>query len=375
MKGFSDRRVKDPLRTYVVTLLAIGGVASVGCSAPAEPQDEPAATSQVPAGTWNIGARTLPAPAGASDELRDAIATALAPDVAASAQAFPATVEGWEAFLAAQGQQRGADMQALADASSVSIERVDIAGVVARYVRPADVRPEHADHLFIHVHGGAFVLGGGDGSVSEAIEIAASVQLPVLSIDYRMPPADPFPAALDDVVAVYEQLLTEREAATMALGGTSAGGALALSATHKFIELDLPLPGAIFAGTPWSDLTQTGDTQFTNEGIDRVLVGYHGLLSGAAQLYAGDHDLRDPLLSPVYGDFQGFPPTYLVTGTRDLFLSDVARTHRKLRAAGVTAELNVYEGMSHAGYLFLQDAPESRQVFAELDIFLRQHLP
>ncbi len=375
MKRFSDSRVKGRLHTFASTLLVIGGLVSVGCSVPAEPQDEPAATSQAPAGAWNIGARTLPAPAGASDELREAIASAPAPDVAASAQAAPATVEGWEAFVAAQDQQRGAGTLALADALSVSIERVEIGGVVARYVRPAEVRPEHADHLFVHVHGGAYVLGGGDASVGEAIGIAASVQMPVLSIDYRMPPAHPFPAALDDVVAVYEQLLTERGAATMALGGTSAGGALALSATHKFIELDLPLPGAIFAGTPWSDLTKTGDTQFTNEGIDRVLVGYEGLLSGAAQLYAGDHDLRDPLLSPIYGDFQGFPPTYLVTGTRDLFLSDVARTHRKLRAAGVTADLNVYEGMSHAGYLFVQDSPESRQVFAELDMFLRQHLP
>ena len=114
----------------------------------------------------------------------------------------------------------------------------------------------------------------------------------------------------------------------------------------------------------------SGDTLFINEGIDRELIGYEQTLSAPAQLYAGDHDLRDPLLSPIYGDFEGFSPTYLVTGTRDLFLSDTARTHRKLREAGVTADLNVYEGMAHAGYIFVPDAPESHQVFRELDMFL-----
>ena len=114
--------------------------------------------------------------------------------------------------------------------------------------------------------------------------------------------------------------------------------------------------------------------ELEREGIDRILVGYDGLLSASARLYAGDHDLKNPLLSPLYGDFQGFPPTYLVTGTRDLFLSDVVRTHRKLREAGVVADLNVYEGVSHADYLVMPTSPESQQVFAELGGFLRQHL-
>ena len=90
-------------------------------------------------------------------------------------------------------------------------------------------------------------------------------------------------------------------------GGLDGGG-LILAATHKFKELGLPLPGALFAGTPWADLTKTGDSYFTNEGVDNVLVAYEGLLEGAAKLYAADHELTDPLISPVYGDFNAPPP-------------------------------------------------------------------
>ena len=160
----------------------------------------------------------------------------------------------------------------------------------------------------------------------------------------------------------------------MALGGTSAGSGLALAAVHKFIRLGLKVPGALYAGTPWADLTKTGDSYWINEGIDRNLVSYHGVLGESARLYAGDYDLKDPLLSPVYGNFQGFPPTYLVTGTRDLFLSNTARVHTKLRAAGVVADLAVYEGMAHGDYFLEPDLPESRQVYAELNAFLLQHL-
>ncbi len=159
--------------------------------------------------------------------------------------------------------------------------------------------------------------------------IASQVKIPVLSIDYRMPPEHPFPGAVQDVVAVYKHLLKTRHARSIALGGSSAGGGLALASTHKLIELGLDIPAALFAGTPWADLTKTGDSHYTNEGIDRILVTYDGLLADAAKLFAGDHDMKNPLISPVYGDFTGFFPTYLVTGTRDLFLSDVVRTHRK----------------------------------------------
>ena len=196
----------------------------------------------------------------------------------------------------------------------------------------------------------------------------------MLSIDYRQPPEHPFPAAVDDVVAVWKSLLKKRDAKSMALGGSSSGGGLVLASIHKFNGLGIPVPGALFAGTPWSDLTKTGDSYFTNEGVDNGLVSYEGVLEEAGKLYAGEHDLTNPLISPVYGDFKGFPPTYLVSGTRDLFLSNTVRVHRKLRAAGAVADLNVYEGFSHGDYLKVIDSPESEQVFAELAAFLLKYL-
>ena len=242
------------------------------------------------------------------------------------------------------------------------------------HVLPVDVDPIHKNHIFICLHGGGYISGGGKAGLPEAIIVAGIAKIPVISIDYRMPPQHPFPAAVDDVVTVYRHLLQNHPANSMAMGGTSAGGGLALASTHKFIQLGLEVQGALFAGTPWADLTKTGDTQFINEGLDRVLVTYDGLLHGAALLYAGDHDLKDPLISPVYGSFQDFPPTYLVSGTRDLFLSDTVRTHRNLRIAGAIADLNVYEGMSHGEYFLVTDLPESHQAYAELNAFLKKYL-
>ncbi len=133
-------------------------------------------------------------------------------------------------------------------------------------------------------------------------------------------------------------------------------------------------PAAIAPGTPWADLTDTGDTYGSNEWVDNVLVTWDGWLGRAAALYAAGRDLRDPQLSPIYGDFPDFPPTILTSGTRDLFLSNTVRTHRKLRRAGVEAELNVYEGQSHAQYMGNVDAPETREAFTDIARFFDAHL-
>jgi len=139
-------------------------------------------------------------------------------------------------------------------------------------------------------------------------------------------------------------------------------------------QAGLPLPAAIAPGTPWTDLTKTGDSYFTNEGVDNVLVSYDGWLGEAAKLYANGHDLKDPMLSPVYGDVSRFPPTLLTSGTRDLFLSNTVRMHLKLRQAGIQAALIVFEGMSHAQYHMDPNAPETQTHFTELKHFFSEHL-
>jgi acetyl esterase/lipase len=323
---------------------------------------------------WKIESQTLPPPAGASDVMRTSIANTSQPDVEAMRQVAPRTKEEWLAVITETDAPKEDVLQTLLNQFPISVQNDEIAGVPVFNVTPAEVDPRHENHLFIYVHGGAYILNRGKVGVMEAIIIAQRCQMPVLSIDYRMPPEHPFPAGMEDVVVVYRHLLEQHPAASLALGGTSAGGGLILATTSKLIKLGIDVPGALYAGTPWADLTKTGDSYIINQGVDRLLITYDGLLEGAARLYAGNNDLKDPLISPVYGKFHDFPPTFLVTGTRDLFLSNTARTHTKMRATGVVADLLVFEGVSHGDYAFEPTSPESLQTYAELNAFLLRHL-
>jgi acetyl esterase/lipase len=196
----------------------------------------------------------------------------------------------------------------------------------------------------------------------------------VVSVDYRMPPEAYFPAAIDDVLTVYKAAQRTTDPRNIGIFGTSAGGALTLEVILRAKEKGVALPGAISAGTPMSDATKTGDSFYTNELVDNVLVSRDGFCDAATVVYANGHDLKDPLLSPVYGDMHGFPPAILTTGTRDLLLSNTVRSHRALRAAGVEAQLEVYEGQSHAQYLFDDRLPETAVAFGEMAAFFDQHL-
>ena len=160
----------------------------------------------------------------------------------------------------------------------------------------------------------------------------------------------------------------------MAIFGTSTGGAMTLAMVLRAKAENLPLPGAIAPGTPWSDIDKVGDTYETNEWVDNILVTWDGWLGRAAKLYANGTDLKDPYISPIYGDFSGFPPAILTSGTRDLFLSNTVRVHRKMRAAGVEAELVVFEGQSHAQYAADPFAPETKEHFEEVARFFDKHL-
>jgi acetyl esterase/lipase len=256
----------------------------------------------------------------------------------------------------------------------VSVTAEKIAGVQAYRVKPAAIAPENRNRLLVHVHGGAYVFGGGEAAAAEAVLMAHFGKIEIVSVDYRMPPDFPYPAALDDALAVWKEVTKSRNPGNTGLFGTSTGGGMTLALVLKLKELKLPLPGAIMAGTPWADLTKTGDTYFTNEFVDNVLGSNDGMLEAAAKLYAGTHNLKEPLLSPVYGDFSGFPPAILLSGTRDLFLSNTVRVHQKLLQAGGIAELLVFEGQSHAQYMVAPQAPETRDAWTEVSRFFGRHL-
>ena len=322
---------------------------------------------------WSITNRTIPPPKGASEIFYKSIKSTSKPDPV-PVMSTPDNAEAWKVFQKNRDSINALTALDLARNIQVNIEELSMNGVIVRQVIPIKVDEVFAKTLFIHLHGGAYTFNTGMAGLIEAIVLADRLQIRVLSIDYRMPPDHPFPAAQDDAIAVYKKVMADYPDYNLILGGTSAGGGLTMSTVLRLKNENIKLPSALFAGTPWTDLTKTGDSYFINDGIDRFLVLYEGVLEESALLYAGNNDLKHPYISPIYGDFSGFPPTFLLTGTRDLFLSNTVRAHRKLRDAGVTADLVVLEGVSHGDYLIVLDAPESVASFLDLKNFLINNL-
>lgn len=324
-------------------------------------------------GWLQLGPRTLPPPQGASDVVRDSVAASVPAD-RKHVGPVPATVEEWLAFVAAADAPAIAGAQALEAALPVTVERDEIAGVDVYHVVPDEISPAHDEHLFVHVHGGAYVLNGGPACVSEALLLAAGVGIRAVSIDYRMPPVHPYPTPVDDVVAVYLELLKRHRARSMVMGGSSAGGGLTMLAVQRLLGEGMRVPGALFVGTPGSDLSGIGDSIRLNQDVDRSIPEYGGLVEAMAKLFADGLELTDPRVSPLYGDFDGFPPTLLASGVRDILLSNTVRTHTRLLEAGTEAELIVFEGMSHADFMIEFSSPEHQLLLAQFDRFCARHL-
>lgn len=319
-----------------------------------------------------IPARMVPVPQDMSPELQTSIALPLDPLMYVQ----PKTMQQWKEIIAkGKGVVTKALMESATQLFSVDVKPELIAGVKTHIVTPKVIPKKNRNRVLLYVHGGGYLLNGGEGSVPEAMAMAHYAQIKVISIDYRMLPDHPFPAGLDDVIAVYKEVLTKYKPSHIGIFGTSAGSGLTAAAMFKLQDLKLPQPAVVGLGTPFMDITKTGDSYYTNQDIDNFLVTYDGLLKSIAKLYSGPHDMKNPLISPIYGDFsQGFPPTILTSGTRDLFLSNTVRTHQKLRAAGIEAYLQVFEGCSHAFYLQVLDSPESKQAYQEMAIFFDRHL-
>jgi len=316
------------------------------------------------------GAETIqpryPVPTHVSEEAQAVLAAPIEVSVAA-----PQTPEQWRALSAGMDARFAPVLAARIASSPVSITRKELGGVPVREIVPKPPLEPRPGKVLMNVHGGGYFMMGGELSVMEGTGLAVAGPYRVVSVDYRMPPDHPFPAAVEDGVAVYRELLKSTQPENIAIFGASAGGGLAAAVTIAARDQGLPLPGAVVMHTPWADLSKTGDSYFTNEGVDPVLPTYDGVLAGAALIYAGDAGLKHPLVSPVYADYdRGFPPALLSTGTRDLLLSPTVRLHRKLRRAGVPAELHVFDAMWHG----LSMMPEGAELQAEVLVFLDKNL-
>jgi epsilon-lactone hydrolase len=369
------RNIRCPLTVSAILGMALVSAASAQVAAPADPgfsameAQENAANGK--AGPRTVPGRVIPVPNTVSPQLRDIIA---GPYRVPAWDADPKSVVEWKELITRLADAGASARRTAREKLGVTMEPTVIGGVKVYVLTPKEIPAENRNRLLVNVHGGGYVYNPGEAGTSEATLMAAYGGFKVISIDYRMPPDFPYPAAMDDAMAVWREAVKMQDPRNMAIFGTSTGGGMTLAMILRAKQENLPLPAAIAPGTPWSDLTETGDTYKTNEWLDNVLVSYNGYLVRAAKLYANGHDLKDPQLSPIYGDFTGFPPAILTSGTRDLFLSLTVLTHRKLRRAGVEAELQVYEGMSHAQYNFDPYAPETKEVFTEIARFFDKHL-
>lgn len=331
-------------------------------------QAEAPAAPTVPADRV-VPARPLPAPETVSAQIRPIVAAPPAPgwDV------IPQDAASWIRLRAETAAAVAPHLAAIRKRLGVTVESWRLGGVNVIYCTPTSIPPENRDRVLLHLHGGAYVLYPGEAGAGEGMLMAGYGRFRVVSVDYRMPPEHPFPAALDDAAAVWRELTRMHDPRRMGVFGSSAGGSLVLSLMLKAKAEGLPLPAAIGCGTPWADLAARGDSINANAFVDNMLVSQTGWIGAAAQLYAAGRDLNDPLLSPINGDLSGLPPAILTTGTRDLLLSDTVRVHRKLRKAGVEASLQVFEALSHGQFL-LPFIPETEEAFAEITAFLKQKL-
>lgn len=318
---------------------------------------------------WQAPTRNIPVPDHVSEALQKVIRNTKSP------ASIPAKLELTEKELRVMIKQHTENLLSknpeLIKLREVKIKQESIAGVNGYWVMPKTVKAENKDKLFVFIHGGAYIFGPGEAGLDEPMLLAERLGIKVYSIDYRMPPDHPYPAAVDDVIAVYKKLIESYHPKIIAMGGSSSGGGLLLSSVQQFQTMELPMPAALFVGTPWADLSNIGDSYAINHGVDQVLLSY-SMLEPAAKAYANGMRLTDKRISPIYGEFKNFPPTMIVSGTRDLFLSNAVRVHRKLRSENVDADLHIYEGMSHATYLKAPQVPEVEDMYKELQRFLNQ---
>lgn len=252
----------------------------------------------------------------------------------------------------------------------VNVSHSEIAGVPVFIITPLNVPTNKQDRVLINIHGGGF--NSDSGSLTETVPVANLTQTKVIAVLYRLAPEHPFPAGLDDIIAVYKEELKTYKPKNMAIYGTSAGAILTGETAVKLKQLGLPQPGALGIFSGMGDFERPGDSQ-SMYALDG-LAGYHEPPSGTHDPeYIGSTSPKDPVLSPLYADLTGLPPTLFISSERDLLLSGTTILHRAFLNAGVDAHLIVFEGLPHA---FWNDVnlPESREADQDMAKFFDRYV-
>lgn len=246
----------------------------------------------------------------------------------------------------------------------VEVTKGKMGGVPVQFVQKKDAAAD--DRLLINFHGGGFMVDS--GSLTETIPIAGLTGIPVVAVMYRLAPENPYPAAVDDALAVYKEALSRRPAKSVAIYGTSAGAVLTLQLLARIKAEGLPLPAAAGFYSGSGDLSQPGD-------CEAYLPSITGTRTGPEVLddYCVGTERTNPLLSPIFGDLTGLPPMQLMSSTRDQLLSQTLLADAALRRAGVDVDLRVYEGMMHAFWAWIE-CPETDMALAAQAEFFARHL-
>ena len=253
----------------------------------------------------------------------------------------------------------------------VTCERVAAGGVDGEWISPANAP---GDKAILYFHGGGFRIGSVASHRDLIAQIALASGCRVLAINYRLAPEHRFPAALDDALAAYAWLLDRGlKPDNIAFAGDSAGGNLVLATMLALRERALPLPVSAALMSPWTDLAAAGTSYVTRAEADPI--HQRPMILALAKNYLGvQGDPRDPLVSPLYADLRGLPPLLIQVGDRETVLDDSVMFADKARAAGIDANLEVWDGMIHVFQMFGAELPEARRAIASIAQFLNRHL-
>jgi epsilon-lactone hydrolase len=248
----------------------------------------------------------------------------------------------------------------------VSYEAVDAGGVPAEWAVAPNAR---ADRSILYLHGGGYVVGSVRTHRQIVGNLSRAAAARVLSVDYRLAPENPHPAAVEDATAAYRHLLESVEPTGAAIAGDSAGGGLTAAALIALREAGAPLPAAGVLISPWLDLTQSGESMVTRAEAD-PMVQRDGLQM-MADAYVAGADAKAPTVSPLFADLAGLPPLLVHIGTAETLLDDSTRFARRAEAAGVDVDLEVWDDMIHVWHAFATVLPEAREAIDRIGQYLQ----
>ena len=285
----------------------------------------------------------------------------------------PHDQEGWKLSRQRKEEKFLKISKEVVDQYQPSLKQTELGGVPVIDIKPKGWTDN--GKVLIYTHGGAYTLLSAESSYMSSVPTADITGLRVISIDYTVAPFAQYEEITDQVIKVVQALIEEGYGLDdMALYGESAGGALVAGVALKMRDHGLGIPAALVLLSPWADITETGDTYQTLKYAEPAY-RYNTGLKSSADAYADPEDQKHPYVSPVYGNYtNGFPPTLIQGGTKEIFLSSFIRLYQALDTADQTVKLDLYEGMWHAFQVRFPNLPESQLALEKMNAFLKEHL-